>query len=104
MSRREGSIPTSPASHSSLPPHLPAGFSVSRAIQLNLPKFMPEIEEVSEYASKEYSLERTLDKMQGDWSGMRFDYMDWRNTGEGTFEVSEHVWERGRCRGKGGRI
>jgi dynein heavy chain len=30
-----------------------------------LPKFMAQIEEVSEYASKEYSLERTLDKMQG---------------------------------------
>lgn len=30
-----------------------------------LPKYIAQIEEVSEYASKEYSLERTLDKMQG---------------------------------------
>lgn len=58
-----------------------AGFSVSRALQLGLPKFMSEIEEVSEYASKEYSLERTLDKMQGDWSGVRFESMVWRSTG-----------------------
>jgi hypothetical protein len=30
---------------------------------------MSQIEEVSEYASKEYSLERTLDKMQGESGG-----------------------------------
>ena len=41
-----------------------AGFSLNRALQLNLPKYMTEIEEMSEYASKEYSLEKTLDKMQ----------------------------------------
>lgn len=34
-----------------------------------LPKQLAQIEEVSEFASKEYSLERTLDKMQGDWVG-----------------------------------
>jgi dynein heavy chain len=37
--------------------------------------------QVSEYASKEYSLERALDKMQGDWVGVEFDYMTWRETG-----------------------
>jgi dynein heavy chain len=36
---------------------------------------------VSEYASKEFSLERTLDKMQTDWNGVVFDYMAWRDTG-----------------------
>ena len=36
---------------------------------------------MSEYASKEYSLERTLDKMQGDWMGARFESMPWRATG-----------------------
>lgn len=39
-------------------------FSLSRAVQLDLTKHMAGIEEVSEFASKEYSLERTLDKMQ----------------------------------------
>ena len=46
-----------------------------------LPQFLPQIEEVSENASKEYSLERTLDKMQAEWSGVKFDYMAWRSTG-----------------------
>lgn len=40
-----------------------------------------QLVQVSEFASKEYSLERTLDKMQGDWTGIKFDYMDWRTTG-----------------------
>lgn len=34
-----------------------------------LPKHLAAIEEVSEYAAKEYSLERLLDKMQADWGG-----------------------------------
>jgi dynein heavy chain, axonemal len=42
---------------------------------------MSAIEEVSDFASKEYSLERTLDKMAADWSGLAFDYMPWRTTG-----------------------
>lgn len=41
-----------------------ASFSVSRALQLQLPKQLEILEEVSEYASREYSLERALDKMQ----------------------------------------
>jgi hypothetical protein len=46
-----------------------------------LPKHLSSIEEVSEYASKEYSLERTLDKMQADWGGVAFEHMPWRATG-----------------------
>ena len=44
-----------------------ASFSVSRALQLQLPKQLVVLEEVSEYASREYSLERALDKMQVRW-------------------------------------
>jgi dynein heavy chain len=54
---------------------------VSRALQLGLDKALPLIEEVSEYASKEFSLERALDKMQGDWGGVVLEAMDWRSTG-----------------------
>ncbi|MEW5317509.1 MAG: hypothetical protein WDW38_008798 [Sanguina aurantia] len=58
-----------------------AGFSLTRALQLGLPAQLPALEEVSEYASKEHSLERTLDKMQGDWTGARLESVGWRSTG-----------------------
>lgn len=58
-----------------------ASFSVSQALQLSLPDFMEEIEEMSDFATKEYSLEKALDKMQGDWSGVEFQTMEWRSTG-----------------------
>ncbi|KAA6419936.1 MAG: dynein heavy chain axonemal [Trebouxia sp. A1-2] len=58
-----------------------ASFSVTRALQLQLPKQLAVLEEVSEYASREYSLERALDKMQGDWAGVAFDTLEWRATG-----------------------
>ncbi|KAH7297912.1 hypothetical protein KP509_25G018200 [Ceratopteris richardii] len=60
-------------------PH--GGFTLSMALQLNLPSFMQIIDEVSEFASKEYSLEVTLDKMQAEWIGVKFDYVMWRDTG-----------------------
>ena len=41
-----------------------AGFSVTRALQLQLQQHLHALEEVSEYASKEFALERALDKMQ----------------------------------------
>lgn len=47
-----------------MPVKADASFSVSRALQLQLPKQLAILEEVSEYASREYSLERALDKMQ----------------------------------------
>ncbi|KAK3261161.1 hypothetical protein CYMTET_29916, partial [Cymbomonas tetramitiformis] len=58
-----------------------SSFSVTRALQLELQKYMGIIDEVSEHASKEYSLEKTLDKMQGDWSGVMFEYFAFRETG-----------------------
>ncbi len=56
-----------------------------------LPKYLVQIEEVSEYASKEYSLERTLDKMQADWSGVAFEYMAWRSTGTSILRALDDI-------------
>ncbi len=35
---------------------------------------------MSEFASKEYGLEKSLDKMQNDWMGVNFEYAEWKNT------------------------
>ena len=48
-----------------------AGSSLNHALLLGLPKFMTDIDEMSEYARKEYSVERMLDKMQVGGGGGR---------------------------------
>ena len=36
---------------------------------------------MSEFASKEHALEKSLDKMQNDWMGVKFEFAEWKNTG-----------------------
>lgn len=35
---------------------------------------------MSEFASKEHALEKSLDKMQGDWATVKFEYTEWKAT------------------------
>jgi dynein heavy chain len=49
------------------------------------------VEKVSESASKEYSLERTLDKMQKDWTGVVFDRKAWRDTGSFVLNATDEI-------------
>eukprot|EP01018_Ginkgo_biloba_P007886 Gb_26557 [translate_table: standard] len=58
-----------------------SGFTLSQALELGLHMHMAVVEEVSEFASKEYGVEVALDKMQSDWVGMKFEYAMWRDTG-----------------------
>eukprot|EP00958_Prasinococcus_capsulatus_P016076 scaffold1766_cov401-Prasinococcus_capsulatus_cf.AAC.33 len=55
--------------------------SLSLAIDLGMEQHMAAILEISEYAGKEYSLERTLDQMLSEWNGVKLDYVAWRDTG-----------------------
>ncbi|KAG6554406.1 hypothetical protein Mapa_004323 [Marchantia paleacea] len=56
-------------------------FTTRKFITLKMPEHTPQCEEISEIASKEYGLERSLDKMQAEWMGINFDYKDWHSTG-----------------------
>lgn len=56
------------------------GLSLSRALELELPKCMAAVEEIGEVAAKEFGLERTLDKMQADWTGVLLSFGEWRET------------------------
>jgi len=68
-------------------------FTGRMAIELNLPKYIAQCEEVSEFASKEHALEKLLDKMQSDWVGVKFEFAEWKATGttilRGTDEIQQ---------------
>ena len=49
-------------------------------------KFLPEIEEVSETASKEYKLETMLQKMEKEWQDLKFVLIKWKNRGISIFQ------------------
>ena len=40
------------------------------------------IEEISEHASREWSIEKALDKMHADWAELSFELAEWKATGE----------------------
>lgn len=46
----------------------------------------PRLEEIGAAASKEYSLEKAMDKMKGEWTDLEFSFSQYRDT------VREGVW------------
>ncbi|KAL3678222.1 hypothetical protein R1sor_021178 [Riccia sorocarpa] len=56
-------------------------FTTRKFIDLKMPQYTAQCEEVSEVAGKEYGLERALDRMQTEWIGINIEYKGWHNTG-----------------------
>jgi dynein heavy chain len=50
-------------------------------LAMNLEKHMERLDEISGIASKEYSLEKALEKMLTDWQPLEFVLMEYRDTG-----------------------
>jgi dynein heavy chain, axonemal len=48
---------------------------------MELPRFMQQITTVGDFASKEYLIEKTLEKMTSSWVGVNLDLIDYRDTG-----------------------
>ncbi|XP_062507706.1 dynein axonemal heavy chain 3-like [Corticium candelabrum] len=55
--------------------------TLSDMLELNLQKHMEKLEEISSAASKEYSLEKVLDKMKSEWQDQQFSLIPYRETG-----------------------
>jgi dynein heavy chain len=56
-------------------------FSIKDLIDLNVMAQMEPIQQISTTASKEYSLEKTIDKMYSDWDGVEFKCVAYKDTG-----------------------
>lgn len=57
------------------------GSNLAQMLDLSLHSYVAAIEETCVAASKEYGLEKAMDKMEGEWAHMRFDTKPHRNTG-----------------------
>lgn len=57
------------------------GTNMNQLIGLGLQRFTAAIEETCVSASKEYSLEKALDKMESEWVGVKFGTKEYRTTG-----------------------
>ncbi|MEQ2235692.1 hypothetical protein ILYODFUR_004863 [Ilyodon furcidens] len=49
-------------------------------LDLELSKFSKELEEIGASASKEFSLEKSMDKMKKEWADLRFSFSSYRDT------------------------
>ena len=54
--------------------------SFSRLLDRQIAVHYEKIQEVSDFASREWTLEKTLDKMEEEWKGVNLDTADWKET------------------------
>jgi len=54
---------------------------LNRLIDLEAARHLPRLEEISDSASKEFNIEKILNKMQEDWDPISVELKTWKDTG-----------------------
>ncbi|XP_076842922.1 dynein axonemal heavy chain 3 [Brachyhypopomus gauderio] len=60
-------------------------------LELGLSKFSDKLEEIGASASKEYSLEKALEKMKNEWAELRFGFTQYRDTGTSVVSTVDDI-------------
>ena len=55
--------------------------------------YVEEINEISHYAGREKKLEDQVHKMRDEWKNVRFDLLEYKNTGTYQLHKPESIWE-----------
>eukprot|EP00899_Mesostigma_viride_P012150 jgi/Mesvir1/20936/Mv08007-RA.1 len=71
--------------------HPDPSFTLTKAIQIGLPGHLDVITKVSEVAAKEFAIEQTLDKMQGEWKSLELTVLPYRETGTYIMRLEESI-------------
>ncbi|KAB7496626.1 Dynein heavy chain 3, axonemal [Armadillidium nasatum] len=67
--------------HLGTPIELTESTSLGDMIEAGLPSIQRKLEEISHSASKEFALEKSLEKMKSEWVNVTFEFKAWRETG-----------------------
>uniref|UniRef100_A0A3P8Y127 Dynein axonemal heavy chain 3 n=1 Tax=Esox lucius TaxID=8010 RepID=A0A3P8Y127_ESOLU len=65
--------------------------SLLNMVELGLSKFSDKLEEIGASASKEYSLEKTMEKMKNEWADLRFAFTTYRDTGTSVISAVDDI-------------
>ncbi|KAJ3206419.1 Dynein heavy chain 7, axonemal [Entophlyctis luteolus] len=65
--------------------------SLTKILDLNLTQYLTQFETISDAASKEFSLQKTLSKMKDEWEPLVFNCIDYKETGTKILSSLEEV-------------
>ncbi|ESO05091.1 hypothetical protein HELRODRAFT_172109 [Helobdella robusta] len=63
----------------------------AKCLDMKLQDHVEAIEKVAEIASKEYSIEKILDKMSSDWENVNFEILSYKQTGTFIIKISDDI-------------